>query len=198
MSGGAPAAARGDVRIRPRRVDDVPALCEVLAGQQARSSYPLRWPLPFPVADFIVRPHELGAWVAERAGAVVGHVSVQRVSAGAGLGGYVDRGPDPLWCAALDCPVDRLGAVSSLFVGLDARGTGVGRALLAQAVARIRELGLEPCLDVQARSRQVRAVYAHLGWEEVGTFRPGWLPDDEDDEIALVLRDNGIQGSPAS
>lgn len=184
-------AIRDDVRIRPRRPDDVPVLCEVLAGQQAASGYPIRWPLPFPTEQFVERPNELGAWVAEVGGAVVGHVSVQRVVVGVGLLGQADQGPDPLWAAALGCAVDDLAAVTALFVARDTQGTRVGGLLLGRAVAEIRSRGLRPCLDVQARSRRVRAMYAHLGWEEVGAFRPDWLPAGEEDEIALVLREPG-------
>ena len=51
----------------------------VLAEQQASSRYPVRWPLPIPIEDFLVRPGEERAWVAEVDGAVVGHVAVYGV-----------------------------------------------------------------------------------------------------------------------
>lgn len=177
-----------DVLVRERASADVAALVALLAEQQGGSRYPLVWPLPFPVEDFIVRDGEIGAWVAELDGVVVGHVSVQDVGGGVGAQGADGLGPVRLWTAAHGCGEDELGAVSALFVGAGARGTGVGRMLLEQAVETIRACGRRPCLDVLARSAHARAFYTHLGWEDVGIFRPEWLPDDEDDQVACVLR----------
>jgi len=50
--------------IRPRRDDDVAVLADLLIEQQPVSRYPYRWPLPFPVEDFLVRDGEQAAWVA--------------------------------------------------------------------------------------------------------------------------------------
>ena len=49
------------VEIRRRRHEDLPALVEVLAAQQPTSRYPMRWPLPFPIEQFVVRDGELAA-----------------------------------------------------------------------------------------------------------------------------------------
>ena len=46
------------VVVRERRAEDLPVLVEVLAAQQASSGYPVRWPLPIPVRDVLVRRGE--------------------------------------------------------------------------------------------------------------------------------------------
>ena len=64
------------LRVRPRREADLPALLTILARQQAETSYPFSWPPPYPAEQFVVRPLELAAWVAELDGEVVGHVAL--------------------------------------------------------------------------------------------------------------------------
>jgi hypothetical protein len=41
--------------VRPRERCDLPTLVRSLGEQQPTSSYPMRWPLPFPVEQFIER-----------------------------------------------------------------------------------------------------------------------------------------------
>ena len=62
--------------IRPRREEDLPALGEALLEQQPCSGYPHRNPLSGPTRDFIVRPRQIAAWVAELDGAPVGHIAI--------------------------------------------------------------------------------------------------------------------------
>ena len=93
--------------IRPRDADDVAALVGILEAQQPGSGYPVRWPLPFPVEDFIARPSEVAAWVAVDDGAVVGHVALTDVAVGWEADG---------WCAGTGLPASALAAVSVLFV----------------------------------------------------------------------------------
>ena len=164
------------VLVRGRTADDLPALVEVLAEQQFSSSFPLRWPLPFPVEQFLVRPHERAAWVAEVDGQVVGHVSV--------------IGPDaelaPVFVEAVG--TDRLAMVAVLFVGLTTLGLGVGARLHDVAVAWIREAGLVPVLDVVPTHDRAVQFYRRRGWREIGSVRPGWLPEDRP---ALMLMSLG-------
>ncbi|MDN4160113.1 GNAT family N-acetyltransferase [Nocardioides abyssi] len=156
--------------VRPRRPEDVPALVEVLAAQRAGSPYPMRWPLPFPVEQFIVRSSEEASWVAEVGGRVVGHVAACSV-------------PDPH-----DFPVaGHLASVSVLFVDPALRGAGVGGRLLDTAVAWMREHGRVPVLDVVPRHSTAVEVYRHRGWVEVGRLRPDWLPADEADLLLMTL-----------
>ena len=161
--------------IRDRRPDDLPALAELLAEQQSSSGYPVRWPLPVPVEDFLVRPAEERAWVAERDGAVVGHVAVH------GLGGEL-REP---FVAALG--TDALAEVAVLFVGLDTVGSGVGGRLLDTAVDRIVESGRRPVLDVVPTHARAVEVYRHRGWEVVGEVRPVWLAEDFPTLVLMAL-----------
>ena len=64
--------------VRPRTPGDLPALVRSLGEQQPTSSYPMRWPLPFPVEQFIVREGQERSWVVVLGGRVVGHVGVGR------------------------------------------------------------------------------------------------------------------------
>lgn len=180
---GRPSLHRVTPTIRPRREADLPALEHVLAGQQPASRYPYRWPLPFPVRDFIVRPAEQAAFVAELDGRVVGHVSVTEVA------------PDdtfaPAWTRATIRPVDELACVSVLFVDQSTQGSGVGGALLDAAVTWAREHGKAPVLDVVQTHGRAEAVYRRRGWQLAGIGRPAWLPDDEPDVLAMVLPEPG-------
>lgn len=155
------------VRVRPRRPEDVPPLAELLAEQQPSSSYPLRWPLPVPVEDFLVRRDEQGAWVAEGDGGLLGHVAVAWV------------GVDPIGLAFREAlGREDLGVVEVLFTSLAARGRGVGGLLHDQAVGWIRAQGRAPVLDVVPSHAAALAVYRHRGWREVGTIHVDWLRDD--------------------
>lgn len=166
------------VRLRPREPEDVPRLAELLAEQQPTSHYPLRWPLPFPVEDFLVRPGEHGAWVAEADGVVLGHVAVTTPRddlAGRFAAALPGRRPDDL------------AAVSVLFVALTSRGLGVGGLLLDTAVAHVRAAGRVPVLDVVPTHTGAVALYRGRGWREVGSFRPPWLPEDRPALLLMAL-----------
>ena len=156
----------------------MPRLAELLAEQQPGSHYPLRWPLPFPVEDFLVRPGEHAAWVAELDGVVLGHVAVTAPS-----GDLADR-----FAAALpDRRPDDLAAVSVLFVALAARGLGIGGLLLDTAVAHVRAAGRVPVLDVVPTHAGAVALYRGRGWREVGSFRPPWLAEDRPALLLMAL-----------
>jgi hypothetical protein len=47
--------------IRERVPGDLRSLARVLEEQQPHTGYPQRWPLPYPVEDFLARRGELGA-----------------------------------------------------------------------------------------------------------------------------------------
>jgi GNAT superfamily N-acetyltransferase len=165
---------RGAV-VRERRAEDLPALVAVLTGQQASTSYPVRWPLPIPVEEFLVRPTEERAWVAEFDGVVVGHVAVTRLD-------------DALRDAFVEaCGTDRLTMVAVLFVGSDVVGTGTGRMLHDTAVAWIRASGRTPVLDLLPVHATAGEVYRHLGWRVVGEARAPWLSADHPPLVLMVL-----------
>ncbi|KQT94851.1 hypothetical protein ASG49_02610 [Marmoricola sp. Leaf446] len=156
----------------------MPGLAHLLAEQQPTSHYPLRWPLPFPVEDFLVRPGEHAAWVAERDGAVLGHVAVTA------------PGDELAARFAATLPgvrPDELAAVSVLFVALASRGLGLGGRLLDTAVAHVRAAGRVPVLDVVPTHAGAVALYRRRGWREVGSFRPPWLAADRPALLLMAL-----------
>ena len=168
------------VAVRARTGDDIADLAAVLAAQQPHSGYPQNWPLPFPVESFIARADEDAAWVAELDGRVVGHVAVSRVEPGLEA---------DLWTAGAGRPREELAAVAVLFVDHTAVGRGVGKALLAKAVAAIRESGRTPVLDVVQETASAVELYRRTGWQVVGEGRPWWLPDDHLPVLFMVLPD---------
>ncbi|GAA1760878.1 GNAT family N-acetyltransferase [Nocardioides hankookensis] len=151
------------VLVRERRPDDLPALVEVLVEQQPSSQYPIRWPLPIPVEDFLVRPGEERAWVAEVDDRVVGHVAVYEL--GGPLRDDFVRGAGR----------DDLAELAVLFVALDVIGTGVGGRLIDTAVDWIRSTGRIPVLDVVPVHDRALRVYEHRGWRVIGEARPEFL-----------------------
>ncbi len=168
----------GDLVIRPRTEADLPELSGILAAQQALTRYPMRWPLPFPVEEFIVRPSDLTGWTAELDGRVVGHAAAQSADDDLLL---------PHWSAAHGRPVERLGVLGSFFVDPAVRRMGLGRRLHDTAVAWLRAHDRGPCLDVVPVHAAALEMYARAGWREVAKVRPHWLPDGEPDVLAMVL-----------
>ncbi len=165
------------IELRDRREEDLPALEEVLAGQQPTSRYPFRWPLPFPAREFIVRDGELTARVAIVEANVVGHVSVTAIQQDL-LGDHWTRGTRQL-------PRD-LACLSVLFVDPAVRGRGVGGALMDAAEQWIFAAGRTAVLDVVQKHSAALAIYRHRGWREIGQARPDWLPDDEPPVILMA------------
>lgn len=166
--------------IRQRTAEDLPRLVQVLTDQQAVSGYPIRWPLPFPTEEFLVRVGELDAWVAVDGGEVVGHVSVLRPRDGWECEG---------WTAATGEPAGRLAAVSVLFVDSARGARGIGSRLLETAVTRIRELGMLPVLDVVQEHSVAADLYRRRGWQVVGEVRPPWLPPARLPVLLMTLPD---------
>jgi len=163
------------VTVRERRGDDLPALAAVLAEQQAATQYPVRWPLPIPVEDFLVRPGEEQAWVAELDGRVVGHVAVHT------LGGPLREH----FVAAVGS--EDLAELAVLFVGSDVIGTGVGGRLHDTAVDWIVASGRRPVLDVVPVHDRAVEVYRHRGWTAVGEVQPAWLAEDFPSLVLMSL-----------
>ncbi len=166
--------------IRLRTADDLPALVGILEAQRPGSGYPIRWPLPFPVEDFLVRTTELAGWVALDDHGLVGHVALTDVNVGWETDG---------WSAGTGWPASALAVVSVLFVDPRAAGQGVGSALLATAVARARSLHRTPVLDVASESTRAVALYRRHGWRVVAETRPPWLPDDHGPLLLMALPD---------
>ena len=160
----------------------MPLVCELVVRQQPRSRYPYRNPLPFPVEQFVVRPGELGAWVAEVEGydGPLGHVSLVEVGA---------HHFGPRWAEAVDRPVEDLAAVSVLVVDPEVRGRGLAGALLDACEGWARDHGRVPVLEVLDLQEAAARVYASRGWRPVGRARPDWLPPEVDHQVTLMVLD---------
>jgi GNAT superfamily N-acetyltransferase len=161
--------------IRQRRDDDIPTLARVLVEQQPTSHYPVQWPLDIPVEDFLVRPGEERAWVAELDGRVVGHVAVYTL----------DGDLRAHFVAATG--TEELAELAVLFVGIDVIGTGVGGRLHDTAVDWIVASGRQPVLDVVPVHDRAVDVYRHRGWQEIGEVRPVWLAEDFPTLVLMTL-----------
>lgn len=172
--------------IRPRRDEDLPVLCDVLLEQQVTSGYPHRNPMAVPPQDFIVRPSEFAAWVAEVDGLPVGHVANSSPpDPDAPATKHADIIRD--WTRAHERPHTQLGEVGVFFIASTMRGRGIGAALLATAVDDLASRSLAPCLDVVPTHTAALRLYHRTGWQEVGRGRPDWLADDAPDVLAMVL-----------
>ncbi|CAN7451827.1 GNAT family N-acetyltransferase [Knoellia sp. LjRoot47] len=171
------------VTTRPRLSNDLPTLVRLLGEQQPATSYPQRWPLPYPAEEFIVRPGELVAWVAVDDGEVVGHVSVTALP---------DGRMATEWVEATGRPHEGLAEVSVLFVAGGRRGSGIGGLLLDVALAEIRRRGLTPMLDVVGEDTSAGLFYRRRGWRTVGRARPAWLPDHRPDLAFMLLADERL------
>jgi len=145
---------------RPRRSSDLPACVAALRAVHDTDGYPLRWPAD-PEA-WLSPPEPIGAWVAEDAEQLVGHVLLARVPA-----------RDPL-VPLLSWPVGEVAEVKRLFVVPAARRRRVGATLLDTASAGARALGLVPVLEVLARDVAAIALYERLGWRRLGRRSAIW------------------------
>ncbi|WP_392542185.1 GNAT family N-acetyltransferase [Oryzobacter telluris] len=170
--------------VRPREAADVPALARLLGEQQALTGYPVRWPLPFPAEEFVVRGSEVAAWVAVDGADVVGHVSLLDLAPG---------WDTDAWVAATGLPPGAMAAVGVLFVDPACTGRGVGSTLLAAAVGHARELGRTPVLDVVQETPRAVELYRRHGWQVVGAagLAPGRPPPPPPHGAARLSRRRG-------
>jgi GNAT superfamily N-acetyltransferase len=150
-------------RVRPRNDDELPALVEALARVAAADGYPSRWPAD--PAGWLRCTRRLGAWVADRDGHPVGHVVLRRPRPPPH-----HEAPVALWSATTGHPVERAAVLVRLFVVPDARGTGLGGALVAAACAAAADRRLHPVLDVVDANRAAIRLYQRLGWTRLGSY----------------------------
>ena len=167
-----------DVLTRIRRDVDIPTLLGILARQQAETQYPFRWPPDRAPERFLRRPSEREAWVAELGGHIVGHVAIQSVA---------DDELGQMWAAAHGLPITKLRCISVLYADRRLSRHGIGSALLARATQRALADGGAPVLDVVAGHLGALSLYVSRGWQEVGRFRPEWLPASEEPVRAMIL-----------
>jgi len=145
--------------IRARRADDRKRLVDALRIVHDGDAYPSRW--PDDPGAWLYRERVLGAWVAEHAGDLTGHVVLRAAGR---------QKPVGFWTAASGQDPGRCAVVGRLFVMPPARGTGLGADLLATACAEAGRRGLHPILDVSDLNRQAVRLYRRLGWVPLGSY----------------------------
>lgn len=96
-------------------------------------------------------------------------------------------------------PAYRYGVEGSIYVEKDARGCGVGRALLAALVERARAMGLRHVIGAISDSDTSAAsiaLHRSLGFREAGAYRQvGWKFDRWLD-VTLMQLDMAPEGDP--
>jgi GNAT superfamily N-acetyltransferase len=153
--------------VRPRLADDLAACVELVRVVHQQDRYPIR--LPDDVRGFLESRHQLAAWVVEHESVVVGHVALHRPSS---------TPMTTLVCEVRAVRPCDIGVVSRLMVSPDARGHGLGRALLNVATAEARRRGMLPALDVVTRYAAAIALYEAQGWQRIGRVAIP-MPDGE-------------------
>lgn len=156
---------RRAVQVRSMRPDDVPAVTTIERAVFGSEAWP-RGAFAYACHVFAsARPARGRLWVAVAPGKrVVGYTGVE-VST---LGGEAD--------------------IVNLAVDPGYRRRGVGRLLLAHAVAHCRRRGVALLwLRVRARNRGARAFYRRCGFLAAGRFR-GYYDDPQDDAILMATR----------
>ncbi|MEJ2667710.1 MAG: GNAT family N-acetyltransferase [Deinococcales bacterium] len=153
-----------DAPVRLRRDTDVAACTRLLHVVHVSDRHQDRWPED--PASWLRPSGMLAAWVAERGGRVVGHVTLRVSLPGHGVA---------IWSQAAGLPQERLACVSRLFTAPDVRGAGLGGSLLEAACARARAEGRHPVLDVMDDSLAAIALYERRGWRQAGSV--AWKGD---------------------
>lgn len=96
-------------------------------------------------------------------------------------------------------PAYRYGVEGSIYVEADARGRGVGRALLEALVVRVRAMGLRHVIGAISDSDTSAAsiaLHRALGFQTVGVYRQvGWKFDRWLD-VTLMQLDLAPEGTP--
>jgi GNAT superfamily N-acetyltransferase len=145
-------------QIRLRGDGDLDECVLLLEAVHRVDSYPTYWPED--PGRWLSPKAMLSAWVAERRGRIVGHIALDA--------GKTD-GSAAVWSEATGLPPERLAAITRLFVSLEGRGTGVGRALLDAACGEAAVRGLHPALDVVETNLDAIRLYERCGWRRVFT-----------------------------
>jgi len=160
--------------IRPRRSEDLDPCLAVLRAVHRADRYPVRWPRD--PARWLTGRAGLAAWVSETGGAPDGHLS---------LHGTDEQRARQQWRDAVPVPVEQLAVVSRFFVAPDARGRGIGSALMSIAEDHAAACGLRLVLDVADHNLDAIGFYERRGWRRVGTA--SLLLDDGRTTLPLVL-----------
>jgi GNAT superfamily N-acetyltransferase len=160
--------------IRPRRSEDFDPCLAVLRTVHLADRYPSRWPQD--PARWLTGRGGLAAWVSESAGTLDGHLSLHAID---------EKRAHRQWLEALPASADELAVVSRFFVAPDARGHGVGSALMSTAEDHAGAHGLRLVLDVADHNLDAISFYERRGWTRVGTA--SMLFEDGHTTLPLVL-----------
>jgi GNAT superfamily N-acetyltransferase len=152
------------VSIRNRVATDVPRCVEALAEVHEADRYPFVWPED--PAKWLSPANLLAGWIAERSGAISGHVVL------------VDGGDVPDGLSSHGQP---LATVKRLFVTPRARREGIGERLLAHVQAWAVRLELSLVLDVVGPGGGAAiALYERAGWRQTASVTADWTTPDGD------------------
>lgn len=152
------------VMLRERTAADLPGCVEALREVHRQDRYPTWWPED--PAGWLSPPGTAAAWVAlDDDGSVLGHLCV------------VSPVDDPMVADTLGAGVDRLAAVSRLFVSSRARGRGLslGTSLLAAVCDWADSADLRLMLHVLDNGAPAVNLYERLGWQLVDRRKADWL-----------------------
>jgi GNAT superfamily N-acetyltransferase len=163
--------------LRPRRERDLERCVALLRDVHEADRYPAIWPSD-PVRWLSARDH-LAAWVDDDGDRLLGHLSLQRTDTSRAR---------PQWGDALGVPVERLAVVSRFFVAPDARGRGIGSALMARAEQLAADQDLCLALDVAEHNRDAITFYERRGWRRVGTAELPLSADPWTLDVLLFVR----------
>jgi GNAT superfamily N-acetyltransferase len=163
------------VRIRERTEADLERCVELARVVHEADGYPVY--LPDDLRSFLAVPDALGAWVAARAGDVIGHIALHQRSSVAVM---------TVAEAATGWPAARLGVIARLLVAPTARRAGVGRALLDVAVDRAAQLERWSVLDVVTRHESGIKLYEAAGWIRAGQVTVTFGRGEPIDELVFL------------
>lgn len=156
--------------IRVKNAADDAGCVALMRQTHEIDGYPRYW--PHRPERFLTPDQETHAWVAETAGALVGHVALHDARQHPTL---------PAAQRATGLPAERLAVVARLMVSPAVQGRGVGRDLLAAAVDEAQRSCRRPVLDVVQESVAAVAFYEKAGWtrlEPLTLELDGSLPDE--------------------
>jgi GNAT superfamily N-acetyltransferase len=105
---------------------------------------------------------ELGAWVADPDGVLVGHVALTEP----GRGDFAAE----LWSRRESTNADTVAVLGRLFVAPAGRGHRLGGRLATTATDHARRLGRRTVLDGMAKDVATIHTYEALGWQLLGRF----------------------------
>jgi phosphinothricin acetyltransferase len=165
------AAYSGGIRIRPATPTDVPSITRIynegirdrlatLETEERTDQERLTW--------LEARDERHPILVAERAGAIAGWGSLNVFN------------PRPAYAHVADF---------SIYVGREARGAGIGKALLAALIERARELGYHKLvLAAFPHNDAGMRLYTRFGFREVGIYREQGLLDGAWVDVIIMER----------